>query len=105
MLFAQVQNIYLLLCCNVQVHLDDENKTDAAVKAGAHGVISAIGGVVGFAAGGPIGGALLGAGIGYLGSEGFDAIYDNAGDIWEGTKSFVGDAVSGITDGLGSIFG
>ncbi|MEW9678001.1 hypothetical protein ABRT01_17920 [Lentibacillus sp. L22] len=57
------------------VELLSEKLADAAVKAGAHGVISAIGG------------ALLGAGIGYLGSEDFDAIYDNAGDIWKGTKT------------------
>src|SRR5699024_7340853 len=86
---------------NVQVAVG-EDKTDAAVKAGAHGVISAVGGAIGTAALGPGLGTALGFGLGVLGAEGFDWLYDNAGDIWEGTKNVVGDCFSGIADGLGS---
>lgn len=93
-----------------QVFVDGEDATDAAFKAGGHGVISTMAGTAGFAVGGPAG-ALLGVGLAYAGGKAFDWVYDHADDIregasdlWEGTKNFVGDAWSGMTDGLGTIF-
>ena len=73
--------------------------------------LSTMAGAAGFAVGGPAG-ALIGLGLAYGGEKAFDWVHDHADDIregasdlWEGTKSFVGDAWSGMTDGLGTIFG
>ncbi|PMR92021.1 hypothetical protein C1M49_09465 [Streptococcus intermedius] len=73
---------------------------------------------IGTAIGGPLGTA-VGFGIGVLGSMAFDAVYDNKDKIADGivntTKKAikavedvankVGDAVSGLSKTLGSVFG
>src|SRR5699024_5711752 len=80
-----------------------EDPTDALIKTGGHTGAALIGASVGTAIGGPLG-TVVGAGIGMGGSWLFDQVYDNKDKIIERAKNFVGDAVSGITDGLGSIF-
>ena len=77
---------------------DGEDTTDAAIKTGGH-----TGAAVGTAIGGPIG-TVAGAAIGFGGGWLFDKIYDNKEEIFEGAKNLVGDAVSGIADGLVSVF-
>src|SRR5699024_2772154 len=82
---------------------DGEDLTDAAIKTGGHTGAAVAGAAVGTAIGGPIG-TVAGAAIGFGGGWLFDKIYDNKEEIFEGAKNLVGDAVSGIADGLGSIF-
>lgn len=81
-----------------------EDPTDAVIKTGGHLGATATGAAIGTAIGGPIG-TFIGAGIGSVGSWAFDKVYDNKEEIFEGAKNFIGDAVSGISDGLGTIFG
>ena len=95
-----------------------ENTGDALIKTGAHVGIGVKAAAIGTAIGGPLGTA-VGFGIGVLGSMAFDAVYDNKDKIADGivntTKKAikavedvadkVGDAVSGLSKTLGSVFG
>ena len=100
----------------MQVH-QGEDIGDAAIKTGGHLAAGATGAKVGLMLGGGLGFA-IGFGIGVVGSMAFDWIYDNQDNIVETVKDIgegivdvgasavasVGDAVTGLFDGLGSIF-
>src|SRR5699024_9590175 len=94
-----------------QVLIEGEEVGDAAVKAGADAAISITAGAVGLAIGGVAGGVVAFSAT-YLCTKGFDWFYDHSDDIkeganelWKDTQNVVGDAVSGVSDGLGSISG
>ena len=100
-----------------------EDATHAAIKTGGHLAAGAVGAKVGLLIGSaiPVGGTIIGGAIGFglgvAGSMAFDWLYDNKisgaidsiqetiSDGIDSAKDFVGDAISGITGGLGSLFG